>query len=166
MLTTILLAVVLYQLYKHNEYLESLNKQIAKIKQTSNFTYEVKDIEHYVRIIAYIALAFCLGAVIHYLAIGLPRIVITKEKHKVYDLGVDYLGLIVAIFAIIVTLLVTWQIYSTIKAKEELREVKKDFEKDFEKRLSELEDCCKKGQNQLINLDKTNETNSKKNGRY
>lgn len=161
-LTTTLLAVILSQLYKHNESLKSLNKQIAKIKHISSFTYEVKNIERYVRIIAYIALAFCLGAVIHYLAIGLPRVVKAKADGHVYDLGVDYLGLIVAIFAIIVTLLVTWQIYSTIKAKEELREIKEDIENDFEKRLSELEKCCNDGRNKLINLDKTNEANNKR----
>lgn len=83
---------------------------------------------------------FCVGVAIHYLCVCLPRHIEVKEANTYYqNMGLDYLGLIVAIFAVIVTLLVTWQIFSTIRAKEELKETQKEIKDGFESRLQYLE---------------------------
>lgn len=147
----ILFSIVVWILCRHHKAINQLNKTLLKLGNTDRIAINVRDINIYVRIIAYIALVFCLGVVIHYLAIALPRI---YEEKPLQNLGVDYLGLIVAIFAIIVTLLVTWNIYSTIKAKEELRLTREEIEKRFEERIKELDVCCKQGRNKLDELER------------
>lgn len=57
----------------------------------------------------------------------------------------DLMGVIVSVLSILITLLVAWQIYSTIKAKEELREIQKDIRDKFEKEIKVL-------QNQLVGV--------------
>lgn len=156
-----LLVSIVCSIKSHTKALKELKEQIKGLGHSAKFVFYNQNVENYIRFTAYVAIFFCLGVAIHYMANELPRVLKVDEQNNI-DLGVDYLGLIVAIFAIIVTLLVTWQIYSTIKAKEELKEAKEDIENDFEKRLSELEKCCNDGRNQLINLDKTNEANSKR----
>lgn len=51
-----------------------------------------------------------------------PRVI------KGNSLGFDYMGVIVAILALLVTLLVAWQIYSTIRSTRQIENVEKDFE--------------------------------------
>lgn len=139
-----LFCIVVWISYRHHKAIGTLNRTLSTLRSADRISIEVRDINLTVRLIAYIALAFCLGVAIHYMAIAMPRIYEAKEKAKeLQNFGVDYLGLIVAIFAIIVTLLVTWNIYSTIKAKEELRFTKEELEKRFEKRIKKLDDCCK-----------------------
>lgn len=150
-----LFGIVVWILCRHHKAINRLNKTLLKLGRTDRIAIDVRDINIYVRIIAYIALVFCLGVVIHYLAIALPRI---YEDKPLQNLGVDYLGLIVAIFAIIVTLLVTWNIYSTIKAKEELRFTKDEIEKHFENRIKRLETCCEQGKSRLGDLESKHDT--------
>ena len=52
-----------------------------------------------------------------------PRVI------KGNSLGFDYMGVIVAILALLVTLLVAWQIYSTIRSTRQIEKVEEDFEK-------------------------------------
>lgn len=59
--------------------------------------------------------------IIALIAIAALVIAICKSFPRL-DLGFDYMGIIVAIFSTIVTLLLGWQIWNTIKAKEELKE--------------------------------------------
>lgn len=133
----ILLIIVVWISCRHHKAINKLNDTLSSLGSTEKIAIDVRDINLSVRIIAYIALAFCLGVAIHYMAIALPRIYeYKKTTNELQNFGVDYLGLIVAIFAIIVTLLVTWNIYSTIKAKEEL--------KDHHKKLKEEYDSAKK----------------------
>lgn len=130
-----------------------------------DFTEKVKGIYKYVQIIAWIGVFFCVCVCLHYLCGYCPR-----EKTLVET---DYMGIIVGILSAIITLLVGWTIYSTIKAKEELREARNDIEKRFSKRLDEfdkccekrgeqikaLEDCCKKRKKEIENLvDAVNES--------
>lgn len=106
-----------------------------------------------------IMILFCCVVAIHYLCVCLPRHLEIKESNTYYqNMGVDYLGLIVAIFAIIVTLLVTWQIYSTIKAKEEL----KDFTDQFDERLKSVERCCKEGRAAVKQIRKDSKDSEKR----
>ncbi len=136
-----LLVAVIFSIRQHNKALRDLQKQIKNLGQSANFTFNNLNIENYTRFTAYIAILFCIGVAIHYMANGLPRILDAKAQNThIQNLGVDYLGLIVAIFAIIVTLLVGWQIFSTIKAKEELKEARDNFEKEFGKRIYSLDE--------------------------
>lgn len=143
---------------KQHKAIKNLNNTLSRNNSADRITIEVREINSYVRIIAYIAIAFCLGVAIHYMAIALPRIYeYKKTTNELQNFGVDYLGLIVAIFAIIVTLLVTWNIYSTIKAKEELRLTKEDIEKRFEERLKSFDDCCEQRKKEIAELKTENE---------
>ena len=133
------------------------HKEISdKISASGNkLEVEVTGIRTYIEIIAYIAIVFCVGVAIHYLIVCLPRHREIKASNTYYqNMGVDYLGLIVAIFAIIVTVLVGWQIYSTIRAKDEIDRVKKEaqslaeshkeaLKQEYDKRISELENSNK-----------------------
>lgn len=95
---------------------------------------------NFAKCILAVLVLFCVGVAIHYLCVCLPRHIEVKEANTYYqNMGLDYLGLIVAIFAIIVTLLVTWQIFSTIRAKEELKETQQEIKDGFESRLQYLE---------------------------
>ncbi len=153
--TTIFIGVI-GLLIRHNNAINRLNNQLSKLDGNIRIEQEVGNIESYVRIIAYVAIAFCLGVAIHYLAVELPRILNNDYSNShLHNLGVDYLGLIVAIFAIIVTLLVTWNIYSTINAKEELRVTKQDVELRFADRIKKLEDCCNQRKTEIIELNTT-----------
>lgn len=63
---------------------------------------------------------------LHYLFVFFPRVL--KNEDSVLELNhlnFDYLGVIVGFFTLLVTLLVGWNIYSTIKAKEEIEGIKK-----------------------------------------
>lgn len=126
----ILVICVLVALCRHHKFV----KHQSESKE--NLVTEVRGIGFYVRIIAYIAIFFCLCVAIHYLAFMLPRLLDTESQNThIQYLGVDYLGLIVAIFAIMVTLLVGWQIYSSIKVKDELKAfeaAKDDFRSDLD----------------------------------
>ena len=133
----IILGLYGWLLYRHTMLIKDLGNKTAK--PDSKLEIEVRGIRTYIEIIAYIAVVFCVGVAIHYLIVCLPRHREIQASNTYYqDMGVDYLGLIVAIFAIIVTILVGWQIYSTIRAKDEVERVKldaKDLLKTYEKEI-------------------------------
>lgn len=115
-----LLVCLLVILCRHHSFVKRAYQPLKTIEK------EIRGIGFYVRIIAYIALFFCVGVATHYLAYMLPRQLDAEAQNThIQNLGVDYLGLIVAIFAVIVTLLVGWQIYNTIKVKDEFDDLKK-----------------------------------------
>ena len=118
-----------------------------------------------------VSVLFCVGVAIHYLCVCLPRHLEIKESNTYYqNMGVDYLGLIVAIFAVIITLLVTWQIYSTIKVKNDVSNYEKNLNREYnryksklanitkkklssiDERLSSLESYCKSRDNEINEL--------------
>lgn len=165
----ILFGIVVWISCRHYNAINKLNSTLSSLGSTERIAIDVRDINLSVRIIAYIALAFCLGVVIHYLAIALPRIYEAKENaEKLQNFGVDYLGLIVAIFAIIVTLLVGWQIFSNIKERErfdKLTEANDEFKKNItefrdglDDRIKKLEKCCEDRGTAIFNL--ANEVNN------
>ena len=139
-ITALLFLGVLAMLFKHNRLISRFPAD------TQTIANEIRGIGFYVRIIAYIAIVICLFISLHYLCVHYARIIPFKGT------GADYLGVIVAILAIIVTLLVGWQIFSTIKAKEELRQARQDVENRFADRLIELDKCCKNGRSELEKL--------------
>lgn len=119
---------------------------------------ETKGFAHFCKYACWVLIPICLIATIHHFVVFFPRLLNAQSCEQGQSgyahLGVDYLGIIVAMFAIIITILVTWNIYSTIKAKEELRGTKEDVEKLFEKRIEELDVCCKQGRNKLEELER------------
>ncbi|MBD5224810.1 MAG: hypothetical protein HDS68_02440 [Bacteroidales bacterium] len=115
---------------------------------------EIHGIGFYVRIIVGIAIFFCVGICVHYIAVFYPRISKIKDfEHYTSSIGVDYWGVIVGFMALLVTLLVGWQIFSTIKAKDELYNTKDEIERRFTERLENLDECCKHGRSKIAELD-------------
>lgn len=141
-------------------YLCNLHARVSRLEYKASpklviIEKEVHGIGCYLRIIIGIAILFCLLISIHYIAVFYPRFTDEIENGRyVENLGIDYWGYIIGFLTLIVTLLVGWNIYSNIKAKEELRATKEDIEKLFEKRIKELDNCCKHGQNKLDELER------------
>lgn len=128
--------------HKIDEVKNSLDRSSLSRSTTNN---DIHSINLYVRIIAYIALFFCVCVSIHYLAVVLPRILEAKAQNThINNLGVDYLGLIVSIFAVIVTLLVGWQIYNAIEIRKEIAIIKSDFENRYGEKLKEVDEKINK----------------------
>ena len=103
---------------------------------------KLNEIGFWVKFVAALILGFILFVCLHYLCCTYPH-----QMDKTPDF--DYFGVIAGFFAILVTLLVGWQIYSTIKAKEEL----KDFTDQFDERLKSVEICCKKGRARMTKIE-------------
>ena len=64
------------------------------------------------------------------------------------ELGIDYIGVIVGILSLLVTMLIGWQIWNVIaidkKVKDEVKQVSKSFAKDIKKIKDESEISTKK----------------------
>lgn len=91
-------------------------------------------IPYAVSIAAFLAALIALG-------VSTPRLIKTDNCGNV-DLGFDYLGVIVALLALMVTLMVGWNIWQTIDAKNAI----KDFEektKNYEQDLQNKVDAVK-----------------------
>lgn len=80
-------------------------------------------------------------------------IVSFPREESALNKNFDYIGLIVGILALLVTFLVSWQIYSTIKAKDELKETQKEIKDNFETRLQDLENKMEKLNNKQSKTD-------------
>lgn len=120
-----------------------------------DFTEKVKGIYKYVQIIAWICVFFCVAICVHYIVVFYPRFT-TIDVHKAYyeNLGVDYWGILVGFFTLLVTLLVGWQIYSTINARKELDSFKKETAEAFNRRIQHLEECCNEGRSEIASISK------------
>lgn len=139
-------------------YLCNLHARVSRLEYKASpklviIEKEVHGIGCYLRIIIGIAILFCLLISIHYIAVFYPRFTNEIENGRyVENLGIDYWGYIVGFLTLLVTLLVGWNIYSTIKAKEELRLTKEEIEKLFEERLKTFDDCCKQRKEEIAEL--------------
>lgn len=107
---------------------------------------KLNEIGFWIKFVAALILGFVLFVCLHYLCCTYPH-----KMERTPDF--DYLGVIAGFFAVLVTLLVGWNIYSTIKAKEELQKSKDDIEKRFNERLTKLEECCEQGRQRLDKFD-------------
>ena len=91
---------------------------------------------------------------LHYLFVFFPRVL--KNEDSVLELNhlnFDYLGVIVGFFTLLVTLLVGWNIYSTIKARDELGKAKDDLVGDLNTKLQKYEKCCSNGMNKIADIE-------------
>lgn len=130
-------------------------------------------IKNVLRHLEWIFIIVCLVGVWHYFCVFYPRFT-TIDAHNTYykNLGIDYWGIIVGFLTLLVTLLVGWNIYSTIKAKDDLNEQKKKLDDEVEStkkalkhqysnifddvivRLSQLEKCCTEKSVKIATLNK------------
>lgn len=120
-------------------YLCNLHGRVSRLERRASprleiIEREIHGIGFYMRIIVGLAIFFCVSICIHYLIYCYPRYIPPQQT------GFDYLGVIIAILALLVTLLVGWNIYSTIKAKEEIKDIKDDFDKQYGVKIKDLED--------------------------
>lgn len=127
-----------------------------------------------IKCVLVVLVLFCVGVAIHYLCVCLPRHLEIRESNTYYqNMGVDYLGLIVAIFAVIVTILVTWQIITNLNVRQELKAAKEELKEEKEKyitecnklsdkieiplselkdRFAEISDCCETRKQEIKDL--------------
>lgn len=76
------------------------------------------------------------------LAISLPRLIWTDKFGKV-NLGFDYLGVIVALLALMVTLMVGWNIWQTMEARraiEKFDDRTRNFDAELDKKVETIKD--------------------------
>lgn len=160
-------AITLLVLYIY--YLVSLHGRVRRLEHSASphleiIEREIHGIGSYVRIIVYIAIFFCVCICVHYLAYCYPHFIPPKNT------GFDYMGVIIAVLSAIITLVVGWTIYSTIKAKDELdnavKTIKEQYDRDIAimktdiKRLTksdidrEIEQAEQKGIEQANEVDK------------
>lgn len=74
------------------------------------------------------------------LAISLPRLIWTEKFGKV-NLGFDYLGVIVALLALMVTLMVGWNIWQTMEARraiEKFDDRTRNFDEELDKKVETI----------------------------
>ena len=104
-------------------------------------------------------------ASLHYLFVFFPRSVNENDNHIYFNnLGLDYWGVIVGFFTLIVTLLVGWQIFSTIRERErnerltdEMRQFQNNInttQQNLEERLNGFEQCC---EDRRLEIEKLND---------
>lgn len=83
------------------------------------------------KLLSFVALAFCVWMCVHYYIQHYPNAEITSKP-------MDYFGMIVGFFTIMVTLLIGWNIHSTIKAKDELYEARDKMKKQYRADIAKL----------------------------
>lgn len=83
------------------------------------------------KLLSFVALAFCVWMCAHYYIQHYPNAEITSKP-------MDYFGMIVGFFTIMVTLLIGWNIHSTIKAKDELDEARNKMRKQYKADIAKL----------------------------
>lgn len=83
------------------------------------------------KLLSFVALAFCVWMCVHYYIQHYPNAEITSKP-------MDYFGMIVGFFTIMVTLLIGWNIHSTIKAKDELNEARDKMKKQYRADIAQL----------------------------
>lgn len=143
-----IVVIVLYIAYLHN-----LHNRVCRLERKASprleiIEREVHGIGCYMRILVGLAIFFCLCVSVHYLCYCHPQILNNGAPKP------DALGTVVAIFGVITTLLVGWQIYNTINARKELETFKKETAETFNKRISYLEECCQEGRSNIVELRK------------
>lgn len=111
----------------------------------------------WIKVVAITLFVVCVVLSFHYLFINFPR------KTDTANLSFDYVGMLIGIYGILVTLLVGWQIFSNLKEKErvdrlvseneQLKREVLDYKSSITPRLSKMEDCCEKRGVEIQNLD-------------
>lgn len=128
---------------------------------------ETHGVVSYLKSLCWVVIPFCLVISILYLATHFPRLISEPQceagQSSYAHLGIDYLGIIVSIFAVVVTILVGWQIFNNIKERERLEQVEKEnhdfqsgmntFRRRLEKRVQKVDDCCDKRKKEIKTLD-------------
>lgn len=83
------------------------------------------------KLFSFVALAFCVWMCVHYYIQHYPNAEITSKP-------MDYFGMIVGFFTVMVTLLIGWNIHSTIKAKDELDDARNKMKKQYRTDIAKL----------------------------
>lgn len=96
-----------------------------------------------VKIIAILLFMLCVWMSIHYLLYHFTKAHITSQPF-------DYNGMLVGFFSLLVTLLVGWNIYSTINAKSELEKAKEEYASEIQQIKDDIKDLQDKRQKQSI----------------
>ena len=86
----------------------------------------------WVKILAILLFMLCVWMCIHYLLYHYTEAHITSQPF-------DYNGMLVSFFTLLITLLVGWNIYSTINAKDELEKTRDKYESDIKHIKSDIE---------------------------
>lgn len=132
---------------------------------------KLASLERIVKIIAAIAIIFCLFPSIHYLSTFFPRLDNSSDNLTfIQKHGIDYWGIIVGFLTLVVTFLVGWNIYSILKVKDDVRVYRKRLNNEvksfkhriekipnqkfssIETRLSIFDECCKNRGDEIAKL--------------
>lgn len=121
------------------------------------------DIFIYIKGIYWVIVPFCLLGSLHYLCVFFPRLV--KDENNLIQLNshnLDYWGVVVGFFTLLVTLLVGWQIFSNIKERERIEKLTDSntkfrndivsFKNSLDDRIKLLEKCCEDRKREIKNL--------------
>ncbi len=142
-------------LREHSQAIRHILSQ-SQVEKPWDYSGRIKGVCKYIQIIAWIGVLFCVCVCIHYISIFYPRHISSEPNNQyIENLGIDYWGIIVGFMALLVTLLVGWQIYATIRARQEINDTRKDIEENFKNKLRYFEDCCKERGEQI---DKINQS--------
>lgn len=98
-----------------------------------------------IAILLFLTLAYCSWMCIHYHIQHYTSATITSQP-------ADYFGMIVGFFTLLITLLVTWQIISTIRAKNELNEIKDALKDQYENEIVSLQKQIKEMKGEITSL--------------
>lgn len=147
-------AIVLYVIYLCN-----LHSRVSRLEYRASprleiIEREVHGIGCYMRIIVGLAIFFCVCTCVHYLSYCYPRYIPPKQT------GFDYMGVVVGIMGVMITLLVGWQIFSSIKEKERIDKLSEDF-KDYKNTIqteygndiAKMSSCCAKRGKDISNIE-------------
>lgn len=141
------------------KYLRNLHTRISRLENKAAPHLEIIEREihgfgFYLRIIVGIAIFFCVGICVHYLCYCHPRLISSNAP--------DYMGTLVGISTILVTLLVGWQIFSNIREREQIDKLNEsnnaftndmaDVKDKLDARINKLEECCEERKQQIEKL--------------
>lgn len=105
------------------------------MKKTINILHEIlgttTKIALWVKIIAILIFVFCTWMCVNYFIQHYPDAEVTSKPF-------DYNGMLVGFFTLLVTLLVGWNIYSTINAKEELEKTRNKMKGDYDVDIKQM----------------------------
>lgn len=60
------------------------------------------------------------------------------HEHSTYEVGPDYLGIVIGVLAILVTLLVAWNIYSALGIERKLKEALYEQNQHFQEQTEDI----------------------------